>query len=620
MDEEAWALFASDGEDEESAPPDARVVPGYVPAAVTSQQAVEKPAWEVLLPRFTEEPRPLEQSGRKAAVAPFSSPPIYQAACMMFRASMAHRGGGRGFVAGEDILPGTLLIAERRLLPMPRPEDCGAAGGISQEELCLRWMLDLPAPNIKAAMQDLALLYPVSLDDVSPVRKESLVSNYMEAVEDMISQVSPDVAKDLNLSTMELLRILCAFQSNAFSSGVYLHVAMTNHSCRPNAVKWQGEDGKEGLSEVRATELIRKGEEITISYLEPRELSLATRKQRLQDQFGFSCSCPLCDGSPSTSPLEAFNGFGGATGPSPVEGERRRGRRVGKGIGDRGGGHQSGDKGKGKDKEEDKDKDKGKEETHDGCAADDEYDVVAMDILEERLDAVESIVSLAVDSEVRWDGLLCELISFRTQAETLLAPRHMALARVNKQVASACATLLEGSLEAAEGNGECRNAVHEALLREGLQIAMCLGTAEGSGGEGCVEAASNCTSTGERRAAGQVASFRTLLLLVFLSSLLSLRQTQVFYLGDAPHPEAAACLADISQAIGMLLAQGPEGRRCITSLRKDLQEEGRRDPVPTSQCRRGGGAWFGGLGSASRFERECDKAARKIGRLFASTL
>lgn len=54
---------------------------------------------------------------------------------------MPRRGGGRGFVASADISPGTLLLLERRFLPMPTPTDCGLAGGIGQVQYLLAAVL-----------------------------------------------------------------------------------------------------------------------------------------------------------------------------------------------------------------------------------------------------------------------------------------------------------------------------------------------------------------------------------------------------------------------------------------------------------------------------------------------
>lgn len=33
---------------------------------------------------------------------------------------------------------------------------------------------------------------------------------------------------------------------------------------------------------------------VSVSYLEPREISLASRQSRLKEQFGFDCNCRLC--------------------------------------------------------------------------------------------------------------------------------------------------------------------------------------------------------------------------------------------------------------------------------------------------------------------------------------
>lgn len=39
----------------------------------------------------------------------------------------------------------------------------------------------------------------------------------------------------------------------------------------------------------------------SISYLEPREIALASRQSRLKDQFGFDCNCVLCEGTSNDS-------------------------------------------------------------------------------------------------------------------------------------------------------------------------------------------------------------------------------------------------------------------------------------------------------------------------------
>ncbi|CAN0340256.1 unnamed protein product, partial [Laminaria digitata] len=197
-----------------------------------------------------------------------------------YEACLPHRGGGRGFMASADISPGTLLLVERRYLPMPTAIDCGLAGGVGQEELCLKWILALPLPRLKEVLGEIRWLHPQTLEDLPPDEAESLMTRHEEVAKTMISDLGERSA-ETGLDVRGIVRLFGALQSNGFASGIYLHPAMTNHSCRANAIKWQAGKsmsdsglGKGGgvesrdpadsnLSEIRATELIRAGEEIT---------------------------------------------------------------------------------------------------------------------------------------------------------------------------------------------------------------------------------------------------------------------------------------------------------------------------------------------------------------------
>lgn len=77
--------------------------------------------------------------------------------------------------------------------------------------------------------------------------------------------------------------------------GVYPTISLINHSCLPNSHNnWNGAAEHET---IHATRLIKRGEEITISY-EEGKLS-ADRRQFLKDSFGFLCECPLCNLPPA---------------------------------------------------------------------------------------------------------------------------------------------------------------------------------------------------------------------------------------------------------------------------------------------------------------------------------
>lgn len=71
---------------------------------------------------------------------------------------------------------------------------------------------------------------------------------------------------------------------------MYLHFSLFNHQCHPNCIKFfpnpQSPEDK-AASQVRTTRAIKAGEELTISYIEPKEQSRARRLNILKNQFGF---------------------------------------------------------------------------------------------------------------------------------------------------------------------------------------------------------------------------------------------------------------------------------------------------------------------------------------------
>lgn len=65
-----------------------------------------------------------------------------------------------------------------------------------------------------------------------------------------------------------------------------------NHSCCPNAKAFKRDEDRDGQATVIALRPIRKGEEITISYID-EELPYENRQALLAD-YGFRCQCPKC--------------------------------------------------------------------------------------------------------------------------------------------------------------------------------------------------------------------------------------------------------------------------------------------------------------------------------------
>ena len=75
--------------------------------------------------------------------------------------------------------------------------------------------------------------------------------------------------------------------------GLYLGGAtLFNHSCKPNC------EVAHGLPALTVTTLepVEKGAPLTISYMEGAGgMSVHVRRARLLHQYGFHCTCPLCE-------------------------------------------------------------------------------------------------------------------------------------------------------------------------------------------------------------------------------------------------------------------------------------------------------------------------------------
>ncbi|KAF4672525.1 SET and MYND domain-containing protein 5 [Perkinsus chesapeaki] len=73
-------------------------------------------------------------------------------------------------------------------------------------------------------------------------------------------------------------------------SGLYRGVALTNHSCSPNA---EASFGSSRALQVTALAELRAGEEVLQSYID-EHLPLAVRQSKLKKAYGFICRCARC--------------------------------------------------------------------------------------------------------------------------------------------------------------------------------------------------------------------------------------------------------------------------------------------------------------------------------------
>ena len=238
---------------------------------------------------------------------------LYRHESLGFKGDFAggERGGGRGFVAIADIYPGTLLLAERMYIPAslqraPQPP--------SQAQLSDRRVVRLlrniffteegeggdtgrQQRTVSQALKNLSSLHPHTFVDIETDHAEKIKQEYQKDIGVLLNSEEEGIPKELlhryQIDGERLVLLLCKLHFNAFPSGVYLHFAMINHSCRPNCIKIAA-DKDNDYSSLKAMELIPKGTELTIAYISELELRTRTRQDRLHKQFRFHCSCTLC--------------------------------------------------------------------------------------------------------------------------------------------------------------------------------------------------------------------------------------------------------------------------------------------------------------------------------------
>ncbi|KAL3682027.1 hypothetical protein R1sor_000049 [Riccia sorocarpa] len=117
----------------------------------------------------------------------------------------------------------------------------------------------------------------------------SPVEDYFIHIDELPAEQSAEAAK-ITRPFLDALGSEYATYCNG--TGFFALQSCVNHSCRPNAKAFKRDEDKDGAAVLLATKSIRKGEEITISYIDENG-SLEERQAMLAD-YGFTCSCPRC--------------------------------------------------------------------------------------------------------------------------------------------------------------------------------------------------------------------------------------------------------------------------------------------------------------------------------------
>ena len=252
----------------------------------------------------------------------------------------------RGYIATEDLKPGTLLLVEEPVFKWPE-EQIGSELGLSSIQAI---MDDQLAQDI---IVDIELLYPTKSEVDTLCRSNSNIKNQVQVdvgsnekiqIKDMIEimQMQHSEGKELKrvlesakgititdsstvggnssraIDEIDVMRMLLALRYNGFDSGLYLHFAMFNHNDDANCIKYLPEENKSSsalyngehrkiYSEVRTTKFVKRGESLTLHYLNPREVSHATRRQHIWEQHRFDIGLDMSMHNSQLMEMEMVN-------------------------------------------------------------------------------------------------------------------------------------------------------------------------------------------------------------------------------------------------------------------------------------------------------------------------
>jgi len=224
-------------------------------------------------------------------------------------------GGGRGYFASKDLKPGTLLLVEESIFTWP-DDQIGKELGLQSINALLSENYGRNKNEIFVAIED---LHPTKTDVDKSFSREVKVNTdqvygMIKKLQERYHESKPDneniqtliqLAKVIKihssdnsaLEERDLLRILLTLRYNGFGSGLYLYFSIFNHDCDPNCIKFFPIDEKssnsKNYSEIRTTKHVKKGEQLTLHYLDPREVSHCTRRQHLMEQHLFDIGAEL---------------------------------------------------------------------------------------------------------------------------------------------------------------------------------------------------------------------------------------------------------------------------------------------------------------------------------------
>ena len=207
-------------------------------------------------------------------------------------------GKGRGLFATRKINPGGVILQERPLITLDLDDDLRSVFGRPDGRMASKLMDQISRMDERTKAEVLNLHDPA--ENLSTLGSdENIDMSFIEESPNlrMIKHFNGD---DIFAKTLRIFignsHNLCQskeIHSNTGEAGLYKHISLINHSCRPNA-QWTWVRGDVSRKQVRARKTIEQGEEILAYYITNNFGSREKRREDLLLQFGMLCSCSEC--------------------------------------------------------------------------------------------------------------------------------------------------------------------------------------------------------------------------------------------------------------------------------------------------------------------------------------